>query len=52
MSETMPTIDRLRRQRDAMGPVNLMALRSTGCDHAFADVHTGVTRYVQTLLQG
>ncbi|MHB0921882.1 MAG: ADP-glyceromanno-heptose 6-epimerase, partial [Thiomonas delicata] len=30
---------------------DLQNLRATGCDHAFADVATGVSAYVQRLLQ-
>lgn len=50
--EYVPFPDALRGKYQCYTQADLMALRSTGCDHAFADVHTGVTRYVQTLLQG
>jgi ADP-L-glycero-D-manno-heptose 6-epimerase len=28
---------------------DLSALRAVGCDHQFADVHSGVTKYLQKL---
>jgi ADP-L-glycero-D-manno-heptose 6-epimerase len=43
--------DALRGKYQCYTQADLTALRSTGCDHVFADVHTGVTRYVQSLLQ-
>ncbi|MBC7682167.1 MAG: ADP-glyceromanno-heptose 6-epimerase [Ferruginibacter sp.] len=48
----VPFPDALRGKYQCYTQADLTALRATGCDHAFADVHTGVTRYVQTLLQG
>jgi ADP-L-glycero-D-manno-heptose 6-epimerase len=49
--EYVPFPDALRGKYQCYTQADLAALRSTGCDHVFADVHTGVTRYVQTLLQ-
>ena len=46
-----PFPDALRGKYQCYTQADLSALRSAGCDHAFADVHTGVTRYVQNLLQ-
>jgi ADP-L-glycero-D-manno-heptose 6-epimerase len=50
--EYVPFPDALRGKYQCYTQADLSALRASGCDHAFADVHTGVTRYVQTLLQG
>ena len=49
--EYVPFPDALRGKYQCYTQADLSALRATGCDHQFADVHTGVTRYVQTLLQ-
>ena len=49
--EYVPFPDALRGKYQCYTQADLSALRATGCDHRFADVHTGVTRYVQTLLQ-
>ena len=43
--------DALRGKYQCYTQADLTALRSTGCDHVFADVQTGVTRYVQSLLK-
>lgn len=43
--------DALRGKYQCFTQADLSALRSTGCDHAFADVATGVGRYVQWLAQ-
>ncbi len=40
----------LRGKYQCFTQADLGALRATGCDHAFADVQTGVTRYMQWLL--
>ena len=48
----VPFPDALRGKYQCYTQADLTALRASGCDHAFADVHTGVTRYVQALLQG
>ena len=47
----VPFPDALRGKYQCYTQADLTALRNAGCDHAFADVHTGVTRYVQSLLQ-
>ncbi len=39
----------LRGKYQCYTQADLTALRATGCDHAFADVQTGVTKYVQWL---
>jgi ADP-L-glycero-D-manno-heptose 6-epimerase len=43
--------DALRGKYQCYTQADLTALRATGCDHAFADVQTGVTAYVQWLAQ-
>ena len=39
--------DALRGKYQSYTQADLSALRATGCDHAFADVRTGVSSYVQ-----
>ncbi|MFZ3128838.1 MAG: ADP-glyceromanno-heptose 6-epimerase [Rhodoferax sp.] len=41
--------DALRGKYQSYTQADLSALRSTGCQHVFADVQTGVSRYVQAL---
>ena len=41
--------DALRGKYQCFTQADLTALRATGCDHAFVDVQTGVSRYVQWL---
>jgi ADP-L-glycero-D-manno-heptose 6-epimerase len=41
--------DALRGKYQCYTQADLGALRAAGCDHAFADVQTGVTKYVQWL---
>ena len=43
--------DALRGKYQCYTQADLSALRATGCDHAFADVQTGVAKYVQWLAQ-
>ena len=45
--EYVPFPDALRGKYQCYTQADLTALRATGCDHAFADVQTGVTKYVQ-----
>lgn len=47
--EYIPFPDALRGKYQCYTQADLSALRSTGCQHAFADVQTGVQRYVQWL---
>jgi ADP-L-glycero-D-manno-heptose 6-epimerase len=47
--EYVPFPDALRGKYQCYTQADLSALRAAGCEHAFADVQTGVTRYVQTL---
>ncbi|KQP17855.1 ADP-glyceromanno-heptose 6-epimerase [Pseudorhodoferax sp. Leaf267] len=44
-----PFPDALRGKYQCHTQADLTALRAAGCDHAFADVQTGVTRYMQAL---
>ncbi len=48
--EYIPFPDALRGKYQCYTQADMAALRATGCDHVFADVHTGVSRYVQWLL--
>ncbi|SDP86351.1 ADP-glyceromanno-heptose 6-epimerase precursor [Rhodoferax sp. OV413] len=48
----VPFPDALRGKYQCHTQADLTALRATGCDHVFADVHTGVTRYIHQLMQG
>jgi ADP-L-glycero-D-manno-heptose 6-epimerase len=41
--------DALRGKYQCYTQADLTALRATGCDHAFADVRTGVARYMAAL---
>jgi len=41
--------DALRGKYQCYTQADLSALRATGCDHAFADVQTGVAKYVKAL---
>lgn len=47
--EYIPFPDALRGKYQCYTQADLTALRSTGCDHAFVDVQTGVAKYVQWL---
>ena len=43
--------DALRGKYQCFTQADLSALRASGCDHVFADVQTGVTRYMHWLTQ-
>jgi ADP-L-glycero-D-manno-heptose 6-epimerase len=43
--------DALRGKYQCFTQADLSALRASGCDHVFADVQTGVTRYMHWLAQ-
>ena len=43
--------DALRGKYQCYTQADLSALRATGCHHVFADVQTGVTKYVQWLAE-
>ena len=45
----IPFPDALRGKYQCYTQADLSALRASGCDHAFADVATGVGKYVQWL---
>ncbi|MDO8386536.1 MAG: ADP-glyceromanno-heptose 6-epimerase [Polaromonas sp.] len=45
--EYIPFPDALRGKYQCFTQADLTALRATGCDHKFADVQTGVAKYVQ-----
>jgi ADP-L-glycero-D-manno-heptose 6-epimerase len=47
--EYIPFPDALRGKYQCYTQADMTALRSTGCDHVFADVQTGVSRYVRWL---
>jgi ADP-L-glycero-D-manno-heptose 6-epimerase len=47
--EYIPFPDALRGKYQCYTQADLAALRATGCDHAFADVATGVAKYMQVL---
>jgi ADP-L-glycero-D-manno-heptose 6-epimerase len=47
--EYIPFPDALRGKYQCYTQADLTALRSTGCDHQFVDVQTGVGKYVQWL---
>jgi ADP-L-glycero-D-manno-heptose 6-epimerase len=47
--EYVPFPDALRGKYQCYTQADLSALRATGCDHTFAAVQTGVTKYVQQL---
>jgi ADP-L-glycero-D-manno-heptose 6-epimerase len=46
----IPFPDALRGKYQSYTQADMTALRSAGCDHQFADVQTGVARYMQWLL--
>jgi ADP-L-glycero-D-manno-heptose 6-epimerase len=45
----VPFPDALRGKYQCYTQADMTALRATGCNHVFADVHTGVSRYVRWL---
>lgn len=47
--EYIPFPDALRGKYQCFTQADLTALRSTGCNHTFVDVQTGVSKYVQWL---
>ena len=47
--EYVPFPDALRGKYQCYTQADLTNLRASGCDHAFADVQTGVTQYMATL---
>lgn len=47
--EYIPFPDALRGKYQCYTQADLTALREAGCDHAFADVATGVAKYMQVL---
>ena len=47
--EYIPFPDALRGKYQCYTQADLTALREAGCDHAFADVATGVEKYMQVL---
>jgi ADP-L-glycero-D-manno-heptose 6-epimerase len=47
--EYVPFPDALRGKYQCYTQADLTALRAAGCDHAFADVQSGVARYMETL---
>ena len=47
--EYVPFPDALRGKYQCYTQADLTNLRSSGCDHAFADVQSGVTQYMATL---
>lgn len=49
--EYVPFPDALRGKYQCYTQADLSALRAVGCNHAFADVQTGVTSYVNNLAQ-
>ena len=49
--EYVPFPDALRGKYQCYTQADLTALRASGCDHAFADVQSGVTQYMATLSQ-
>lgn len=50
--EYIPFPDALRGKYQCYTQADLGALRAAGCDHAFADVATGVAKYMQVLSKG
>jgi ADP-L-glycero-D-manno-heptose 6-epimerase len=50
--EYIPFPDALRGKYQCYTQADLTALRGVGCEHAFADVATGVDRYMQALSTG
>jgi ADP-L-glycero-D-manno-heptose 6-epimerase len=49
--EYVPFPDALRGKYQCYTQADLTALRGAGCHHAFADVETGVTKYVEWLAE-
>jgi ADP-L-glycero-D-manno-heptose 6-epimerase len=49
--EYVPFPEALRGKYQCYTQADLTALRAIGCDHAFADVQTGVTKYVNWMTQ-
>ena len=49
LTDYVPFPDALRGKYQCFTQADLTVLRSTGCRHVFADVQTGVTRYMQAL---
>ena len=49
--EYVPFPDALRGKYQCYTQADLTALRASGCDHAFADVQSGVSQYMATLSQ-
>ena len=49
--EYIPFPDALRGKYQTHTQADLGALRGAGCEHAFADVQAGVSRYMAALLQ-
>ena len=47
--EYIPFPDALRGKYQCYTQADLTALRDAGCDHAFADVQTGVAKYMAAL---
>jgi ADP-L-glycero-D-manno-heptose 6-epimerase len=47
--EYVPFPDALRGKYQCYTQADLTNLRASGCDHAFADVQTGVTQYMASL---
>ena len=47
--EYVPFPDALRGKYQCYTQADVTALRATGCDHPFADVQTGVLKYVQSM---
>ena len=47
--EYIPFPDALRGKYQCYTQADLAALRAAGCDHAFADVQTGVGKYMAEL---
>jgi ADP-L-glycero-D-manno-heptose 6-epimerase len=50
--EYIPFPEALRGKYQCYTQADLTALRAAGCDHAFADVATGVAKYMQVLSAG
>jgi len=50
--EYIPFPEALRGKYQCYTQADLGALRAAGCDHAFADVQSGVARYVAALAAG
>ena len=50
--EYVPFPDALRGKYQCYTEADLTALRAAGCHHAFADVQTGVARYIEALSAG